>query len=93
MVSRDFKMTSFSPCCHNWLARSCFCACYSACANNSVFELFSRCEKFSVSQSNTKNICKTFHGKILNGSQEIAVHMSEKALKYPEIFPAERDMM
>ena len=27
MVSHDFNMTSFSPCCHNWLACICFCAC------------------------------------------------------------------
>ena len=27
MVSYDFNMTSFSPCCHNWLACICFCAC------------------------------------------------------------------
>ena len=27
MVSHDFDMTSFSPCCHNWLACVCFCAC------------------------------------------------------------------
>ena len=27
MVSHDFNMTSFSPCCHNWLGCICFCAC------------------------------------------------------------------
>ena len=27
VVSHDFNMTSFSPCCHNWLACICFCAC------------------------------------------------------------------
>ena len=26
MISHDFNMTSFSPCCHNWLACICFCA-------------------------------------------------------------------
>ena len=61
--------------------------------NNSVFGLFSRSEKFSDSQSNTKNICEKFHGKILNGSQEIEVHVPEEASKCPEISPAERDMM
>ena len=25
MVLHDFNMTSFSPCCHNWLACICFC--------------------------------------------------------------------
>ena len=27
MVSHDFNMTSFNPCCHNWLACICSCAC------------------------------------------------------------------
>ena len=27
VVSHDFNMTSFSPCCHNRLACICFCAC------------------------------------------------------------------
>ena len=27
MVSHDFNMTSFSPCCHNWLGCICFCVC------------------------------------------------------------------
>ena len=33
--THDFHMASFSPCCHNWRACTCFCACI--CLSSQVF--------------------------------------------------------
>ena len=46
MVSLDFNMTSFSPCCHNWLACICFSVCI--CLLSRIFCLATDQEKLSI---------------------------------------------
>ena len=43
VVSHDFNMTSFSPCCHNWLSCFCFCACICLLSRNFCLVCYRLC--------------------------------------------------